>query len=300
MHLTLDLVPAFAALYHPDDHVARRSLAERTRKRLTTDPIWSRRRLIALDADGQPAGATFIDPVSDDAWVMGSIRGVAPVGEWAATLISDAIGHARSGGARTIGTRVPRPRLAAPYQAALEAAGFRQDGARVEYKTPLSALDGDDGTPLSWRGADAARLSGAAELLRRCSLGDPDGLEADDDPASILRGYLSADDLTTDLGECVHLGALDGEPVAFVCAQVAPADGWSRITYMGLVPEARGRGLGHWVHRHGLAMLKAQGGALYHGGTRVDNHPMRACFARQGCVRWAELVEWSWRAERLA
>lgn len=103
--------------------------------------------------------------------------------------------------------------------------------------------------------------------------------------------------LTNTLADCVHMGMLDDVPVSFVCAQVDLNDGWSRITYMGLVPSHRGRGLGHWVHRHGLTMLKAQGGVLYHGGTRTHNAPMLACFEGQRCRRWQRLSEWAWRRQ---
>ena len=82
--------------------------------------------------------------------------------------------------------------------------------------------------------------------------------------------------------------------MAFVCAQVAPSDGWSRITYMGLVESARGRGLGRWVHRRGFAMMRAQGGELYHGGTAAENAGMLRLFVDHGCDEVARLEEFEW------
>jgi len=80
--------------------------------------------------------------------------------------------------------------------------------------------------------------------------------------------------------------------VALVCAQVAAESGWSRITYMGPIPAARGQGLGRWVHRRGFAMLKAQGGTLYHGGTAVENHAMCKLFRDHGCTVYRRMTEW--------
>jgi GNAT superfamily N-acetyltransferase len=64
---------------------------------------------------------------------------------------------------------------------------------------------------------------------------------------------------------------------------------------MGVVPEARGRGLGTWVHRHGFRMLRDQGGKLYHGGTAAVNAPMLRLFRAHGCKEAARMVEFEWR-----
>ena len=96
--------------------------------------------------------------------------------------------------------------------------------------------------------------------------------------------------------ECFQIGSLEGEDVAFVCAQVAAKDGWSRIAYMGLVPAARGKGLGRWLHRHGFAMIKEQGGKLYHGGTAASNKAMLALFEAHGCREFKRMTEFDWHA----
>jgi hypothetical protein len=42
-------------------------------------------------------------------------------------------------------------------------------------------------------------------------------------------------------------------------------------------------------------MLRAQGGQLYHGGTSLDNAPMRACFSRQGCREHQRFRQFRWQ-----
>ena len=90
----------------------------------------------------------------------------------------------------------------------------------------------------------------------------------------------------------MQIGSIDGTFAAFVMAQVAPSDGWSRVTYVGIVPEFRGQGLGKWAHRRGFTVMRAQGGKLYHGGTRSENAPMVRLFEMHGCAEFARMTEW--------
>jgi ribosomal protein S18 acetylase RimI-like enzyme len=90
------------------------------------------------------------------------------------------------------------------------------------------------------------------------------------------------------------LGYIDGKLAAFVVAQVRP-DGWSRITYMGVHPDFRGKGLGKWVHRRGFAMMKKLGGKDYFGGTVSTNKNMVKLFQEHGCRGTRVLEEWVWK-----
>ena len=94
-----------------------------------------------------------------------------------------------------------------------------------------------------------------------------------------------------------HIGSVDGEPAGIVVAQINPRTRWSRISYMGLAPRYRGRGLGRYVHRHGLAMMREQGGELYQGGTVETNRPMVRLFEAHGCRFYRRLEEWRARRE---
>lgn len=211
--------------------------------------------------------------------------------EAAAGLVPETLARARELGARLVRIRPRVERLGPLFCDALLAHGFKELGQRIEFKTPLAELPLDDGTPLEWR--EAARDL-AARMLARVAEGDPRGDEENDDPVEAIAEFLAAPALTRGPG-CLQVGYLDGKPVAFVCAQVQPSDGWSRITYMGVVPEARGRGLGTWVHRRGFRMLRDQGGKLYHGGTAAANAPMLRLFRAHGCKEADRMFEFEWR-----
>lgn len=131
--------------------------------------------------------------------------------------------------------------------------------------------------------------------LLEVAAGDPHSRDEQEDPRDALADWLSAPGLTSGPA-CVQIGYLDDRAVAFVCAQVSPEDGWSRITYMGLVPDARGRGLGTWVHRRGFRMLREQGGKLYHGGTAAANTGMLRLFREHGCKEVVRMLEYEWHA----
>ncbi len=192
-----------------------------------------------------------------------------------------------------IGTRplagVMRPALSA----VLTELGFADCGLRIEYRSPVADLPDDAGNPLTWQSLDVVGEEEAAAMFARTNEGDPHGLEPGEDPRAVIAGYLVEEGLTHG-PDCIQIGYQGGEPVAFVCAQVSRSDGWSRITYMGLAPEARGRKLGTWVHRRGFTMLKAQDGQLYHGGTAASNAAMVHLFQRHGCVEFRRMFEWLW------
>lgn len=175
--------------------------------------------------------------------------------------------------------------------------GFCKLNERIEYRSPLADLPDDSGTPLEWKPmADKSEASVRefARVLERCGKGDPDW-SPDDNAEELLRSYLDDSSLTGD-AECAQVGWLHGKPAAVIVAQVNRETGWSRITYMGVIPEFRSQGLGRWVHRHGFAMMHAQGGTTYHGGTLRQNEPMRRLFDTHGCREFQRLEEWVWEA----
>jgi len=205
--------------------------------------------------------------------------------------VAEAVALARAMGGRKICTRPNAAALSAAYRRALEGAGFVHRGDRVEFKTPIAGLPGDEGSPLAWKTLTEVGEEVAAAALGLAASGDPHGLTPDEVPLEIIRGYLTDPELTS-APECVQVGYLDGAVAAFVCAQIAPSDGWSRITYMGVVPGLRGQGLGRWVHRRGFSMMKAQGGQEYHGGTAAENPAMLHLFRAHGCAEKWRMSEW--------
>ncbi|MNL28151.1 Acetyltransferase (GNAT) family protein [compost metagenome] len=182
---------------------------------------------------------------------------------------------------------------------ALEEIGFKKHHDRIEYKTLLSELPDEAGTPLTWKavGTEGLDLEFAAKIMSRCSEGDP----------NLEPGFNSLESVKVDLADeelyhqqdAIHIGYLNNEPVAFVFAQTSPETGWARLTYVGVVPEARGQGLGIWMHRHGLAMMRAQGGIEYHGGTVAANKAMIKTFEKNGCKELRRMQDWTLSSNEL-
>lgn len=171
--------------------------------------------------------------------------------------------------------------------------GFRFVEKRLEFKSELKDLPAGTGGPLSWekpRDLSVGEVMRLARLLYNCSRGDPSVLP-DDDQGQQIYQWLHESGLTSG-PECFDIARIDGCDAGLVVAQVNPQSGWSRISYMGLLPEFRGRGFGLWLHRHGFDMLRAQGGQVYHGGTAATNRAMIALFRANGCRDYRTLQEW--------
>jgi GNAT superfamily N-acetyltransferase len=258
MKLTVSLVPSFLRLIRPED------IEERTRRFL------ERANLDDYFFDGTGA-----------AWLEADTPGrmhVMTVGNVTAALLAGARDRAIVDGAGVLDLRLEP----SPLSAALPGLGFRLRHSRVEYRTPLSELPDETGTPLAWR---VATIAEAAPILQCAAAGDPD-FDPDEDARACLESYMT-DPVLTHAPECIQVC-----DAGIVIAQVNPRTAWSRITYMGLLPAFRGRGLGRWVHRRGFAMLRAQGGALYHGGTVETNRAMVRLFEAHGCRFYRRLEEW--------
>jgi GNAT superfamily N-acetyltransferase len=190
---------------------------------------------------------------------------------------------------------------AASTRAALTARGFVPGDGRAEFRLPL---DGDHVArfvdthaardPFTWDAlapAGAVDLARAAAAMQAASVGDPMS-SPDEDAAAAIREALADESLTHDpMG--VQVGAIDGADAAFVMAQVSPTAGWSRITYLGVLPAFRGRGLGAFVHARGLALARSLGGRLYVGGTSTRNAPMLALFQKLGAEAFRTMECWT-------
>ncbi|MNY18802.1 hypothetical protein D3C86_1522070 [compost metagenome] len=184
------------------------------------------------------------------------------------------------------------------YVELLAKLGFVGRSCRVEYRTSLAVLPDEIGSPLTWEPIEPVgswTLSKVATFLREVAEGDPN-FDPSADTLSELQSYLADPHLTTG-PECVHVGFLAGQPVALVIAQIVQnpdgplEQGWSRITYMGVLPAFRSKGLGRWVHRHGITMMRTQGGTIYQGGTGAENNAMRRIFEVNGCVEYLRMKE---------
>ena len=258
MKLTPELVPTFLRLIRPED------IEARTRKflaRVSLDDYFiDDTGAASVEADG-PASFHLI-----------------LVGDPTPGVVAEAIRRAEEQGGRQVDLRT----VASSLSESLPTLGFTFRHRRVEFKTPLSELPTAEGSPLDWRPAGENE---AAAILHRASEGDPDacpgGFGLD-----VLRSWLS-DPVLTHAPECVQVS-----DAGIVIAQVHPETRWSRITYMGLLPDHRGQDLGKWVHRRGFDMMRSQGGETYQGGTVETNRPMIRLFEKHGCRPLKVLEEW--------
>lgn len=174
----------------------------------------------------------------------------------------------------------------------LEQLGWQRINERIEFKTPVSNLPTNWQGPLRWQNMMHMDEQTVAAIIDQAGVGPE--WEEDDTGLAVLRSCLSDKDLTCD-PSCVEIGYLDEHtPAAFIIAQTAPSDGWCTISFMGLMPNARGKNLGQWVHRRGFELFRQQGGKLYHGGTSAKNTAMRRLFEKHQCIHHAHLAEYTY------
>jgi len=225
-------------------------------------------------------------------WPSDNIRD-ATIRDWI-DLFKQGLEYVRNQNAKEVLVRViNEPELVGLIKE-LSGLGFSKNNDRIEYRSEISSLPNEYGSPITW---EAMSLAGPwtekniVNLLKEVGRGDPDFDVENEDIEAVFKGYLN-DKALTNNADCVHVGLCDGKAAALVIAQINPKTGWSRITYMGILPTFRGKGLGKWVHRHGFEMMKAQGGTLYHGGTLVQNKAMINLFLSSGCKEYRSMQEW--------
>jgi GNAT superfamily N-acetyltransferase len=207
-------------------------------------------------------------------------------------LIRQAKEAARDFGADSVECRIRLEYEPEVFKTAFTEMGFQRKSRRIEYQQDVQELPQGKGTPLTWKMAqeltwDAQQVAQFTKEITRNAL-DVDPNEKVED---FIQDWLSHDELTAGL-HCIAIGYSQNQPCALTVVQINKETVWSRISYMGLIPSHRGKGLGKWVHRHGFTMMKQQGGKLYHGGTLSNNLPMRKLFESHGCKLFCEMEEW--------
>lgn len=248
---------------------------------------------VTLSPDGhEVTSALRLVRIGQDEAFLTPWRGRAGCGtrDAVACLLTEARARACELGIRDLGTRVHDPQMAPDYQAALRDAGFRLATRRIEYKTPLAQMPTEDPSSLVWKTMAETGEALVLHLLRDASVDSPDPVDTSVGSTAIenlLDGKYAELDPRT-----VQVGYEAGEPAAILFCLATPEDGWSTITFLGIVPSYRRRGLGLQAHRHGIATLRALGGATYHDGTSEANEAMQRLFARQGCLEFARMGEW--------
>lgn len=171
---------------------------------------------------------------------------------------------------------------------------FKKKNERLEFKKRIEELPDDTGSPMTWKSAaelgwNPQKIANALKLVAE---GDPD-TDPNDDPLQFIQDFLADPVLTSGL-QCIHIGYFENAVAALTVVQINPKSGWSRISYMGIVPMFRKQNLGKWVHRYSFKVMKAEGGRLYHGGTVATNTRMIRLFEQHNCNRFCEMEEWNY------
>lgn len=184
------------------------------------------------------------------------------------------------------------------FRSILGSIGFHKSSGRIEYQLSVDQLPVQRGSPILWKTAEELswKLEDIVQFTFRVTR-----LALDVDPEEkiedFVQDWLTHDELSSG-PEFINIGFIAHQPVALSVVQINNESGWSRISYMGLIPEFRSQGLGKWVHQQGFQKMKDQGGKTYHGGTHCDNFSMRKLFESHGCKVSSEMEEWTCNLKR--
>ena len=192
----------------------------------------------------------------------------------------------------SIATRVRTDYEHQKFISVLTSLGFKHAETRIEYKALIADLPSEETTPLKWKSFGELTWSKKDLTSFVENVTEATGFLKNETAESFISDWIHHEELTHG-PECIHVGFGDNMPISLCVAQVEKSTGWSRIAYMGLIPHYRRKGLGKWVHRHGFAMMKQQGGSEYVGGTSTENDPMIQLFNSHGCKSVWQLEEWT-------
>lgn len=252
------------------------------------------KKFVHRDAEGNDWGIVSTEQLWADVYALKYNRPTVPLCQEAWTdLFANAKAAAVEFGAKTIWARLRSDYEPEMFRMILKQIGFQKKSERIEYQCDVVNLPDEDGSPFEWKSLkqldwDEARL---AQFTAEITKGALD-IDPDEKPEDFIKDWLNHHELTSGL-DCIAVGFVTDKAAALVVAQINKSTGWSRLSYLGILPEYRGRGFGKWVQRHGFSMMKDQGGKLYHGGTHAENLPMKKLFESHGCKFSGAMEEWS-------
>jgi ribosomal protein S18 acetylase RimI-like enzyme len=299
MKLTEKLIPEFLEYVYADQTAEqRRFLSVEWKNQIKNGVRDLQNYFLTLGPHGKANAGVFVEHFHEQSFSihLTSRMNSDPDldGENVEKLIDEAVIRLRELGAKEIEVRVVETPRLMRIPTHLLALGFKQSHARIEFRGLIADLPDDKDTPLRWfpiAETGDFTLSVAAKMLETAGDGDSDWGTAEKN-LKLLQTYLKDPEFNSKF-DSIQIGQFDGKLAAIIVAQVIPTSGWSRITYMGILPEFRRKGLGTWVHRHGFAMMRAQGGRHYHGGTLRGNKPMESLFRREHCKEYRTMEVWN-------
>ncbi len=204
-------------------------------------------------------------------------------------LLQAAIGERARQGARLIHLLLkPDEAAASPW---IEQAGFKLL-AELKYllcpKTAFPKLV--PGSSFQFELVDQSsrdRLVAIVEQTYRQTLDIPE-YSTERPAADVLEGYHSGGDES----DAWYIANDAGRPIGCLLLTDQPADEQFELTYMGLVPEARGRGLGWELVQHAQWLARQAGKERIVLAVDCENWPALRIYERAGFVRWEERSVW--------
>lgn len=254
----------------------------------------NKKKFVHLDGEGKTWGIVSVEQLWANVYALKNNRPELKLDReiWK-QLFTDAKKAAIEFGAETIVSRLRQDYEIEKLQSVLTEIGLKLISKRIEYQSDVGSLPDEVDSPILWKTAkeldwNSKQVADFTELIIK----DAHDIEPDERAENFIQDWLQHEEFTFGLG-CIAIGFFENKACALVVAQINKDSGWSRLSYMGITPEYRGKGFGKWVHRHGFSMMKNQGGKLYHGGTNAENFPMQKLFEAHGCKVFCEMEEWS-------
>jgi hypothetical protein len=139
--------------------------------------------------------------------------------------------------------------------------------------------------PIGVEKRDLQTAAGVLATVQAHSL-DPTASEDLDDPLAVLEERIANGERLASIGGASenYLAFYEMTPVGLLMpSHTHPLEKRGGM-FLGLVPQARGRGLGLELHYQGLLKLQAMGAEHYRGETFEGNTPMKRIFFANGCT----------------
>jgi RimJ/RimL family protein N-acetyltransferase len=160
---------------------------------------------------------------------------------------------------------------------ALGLAGYHHEFDELCVERSLADIDVGGPDPFEYRALSEISRDRLVVEMTRCAL-EP-GFDAETEAEEII--HMAGPDLDRDLWTVVYHEARAIGVLLLHRLPYEPPLG--AILFMGIIPEARGRGLGRALHRAALLRLARAGSTEYIDATRVSNLAMQRIFAAHGC-----------------
>lgn len=159
-------------------------------------------------------------------------------------LFDQAEKAAKDFGAESLQCRIRLEYEPEVFRTILKEKNFQLMSGRIEYQNDVQKLPDDKGTPLIWTTAERLdwtpkQIVQFTKEVTKYAL-DVDSNENIDD---FIQDWLRHKELSSGR-RCIAIGYYQDQRCALAVVQTNEETGWSRISYMGLIPSFRGKGLG--------------------------------------------------------